>query len=125
MELHREIGAASNRIRAYDTGSVTVNETVYREPLVIMPEELISPWAAPALNEITADDFAALVERDREIVLLGTGRHQQLPDTRLIAAMARQGVGLEIMDTAAACRTYNVLMAEDRRVAAALLMIEG
>ena len=124
MKLNREYGSASHRISAYDTGSVTINETTYREPLVIMPEALISPWQAPALAAMTAADFEPLLEEEREIILLGTGRRQHFPDARLVGEMARHGVGLEVMDTAAACRTYNVLMAEDRRVAAALFMIE-
>jgi uncharacterized protein len=59
-----------------------------------------------------------------EVVLLGTGRQQRFPSMQLMAALSRKGIGLEPMDTAAACRTYNVLMSEDRRVAAALLLIE-
>jgi uncharacterized protein len=58
-----------------------------------------------------------------EIVLLGTGRRQQFPHPRLTQALLEQGVGVEVMDTAAACRTYNVIMLEGRRVAAALLLI--
>lgn len=125
MKLSLEKGTASHRIRAYDTGSIRINETDYDEPLIVMPETLITRWQAPPLAEMAAADFADLIEHEREIILLGTGRRQLFPPARLIADLARQGVGLEVMDTAAACRTYNVLMAEDRRVAAALLMIEA
>lgn len=125
MKLSLEKGTASHRIRAYGAGVITINETDYHEPLVVMPEALISPWTPPALDALRAEDFDSLIEHGREIVLLGTGQRQRFPPYRLLADMARRGIGLEIMDTAAACRTYNVLMAEDRRVAAALLMIEA
>lgn len=124
MKLNLETGSATHRIRAYDPGSVTVNDTRYTEPLVVMPEALVHPWAPPALTDMTVADLETLTDAGCEIILLGTGRWQRFPAARLIADMAHRGVGLEVMDTAAACRTYNVLMAEDRRVAAALMMIE-
>lgn len=124
MKLNLEVGTSTHRIRAYATGSVTINETAYHEPLLVMPEALIHPWSAPSVAELAPGDFDDLLAHEREIILLGTGRHQQFPDPRVAAAMARRGIGLEVMDTAAACRTYNVLMAEDRPVAAALFMIE-
>lgn len=125
MKLTLETGTSSHRIRSYDTGVIRINETEYREPLIVMPEALVCPWEPPALEALSAAHFETLLEQEREIILLGTGRNQQFPHPRLIADLARQGVGLEVMDTAAACRTYNVLMAEDRRVAAAMFMIEG
>lgn len=124
MKLSLETGTSTHRIRAYATGSITVNETVHQQPLVVMPESLIVPWPAPPLDQLGVEDFRELEACERDIILLGTGARQRFPDPRLIAAMARRGIGLEVMDTAAACRTYNVLMAEDRRVAAALLLIE-
>jgi uncharacterized protein len=124
MKLSLETGTSTHRIRAYSAGSITVNETVYEQPLVIMPEQLIAPWPVPPLEQLSADDFSALEAYERDIILLGTGARQRFPDPRVITTLARRGIGLEVMDTAAACRTYNVLMAEDRRVAAALLMIE-
>lgn len=124
MKLNLETGSATHRIRAYDTGSVTINETRYTDSLIVMPEALVHPWQAPAPGDLAAADLESLVDAGCEIILLGTGRRQQFPAARLMADMASRGIGLEAMDTAAACRTYNVLMAEDRHVAAALMMIE-
>jgi len=124
MKLSLELGSATHRIHAYGEGVITINETEYDQPLVVMPELVITPWSPPAVKDLQSIDFTAIDDHDREILLLGTGRHQHFPDARLIADMAHRGIGLEVMDTAAACRTYNVLMAEERRVAAALFMIE-
>jgi uncharacterized protein len=122
MKLSLDKGTASHRISHYDALGVTINETVYTRDLIVMPESLITDWASAPVEELTLAHFDALTGHDREIVLLGTGPHQAFPPARLMAAFARYGIGLEVMDTAAACRTYNVLMAEDRRVAAALIM---
>lgn len=124
MKVSLETGSASHRIRAYDEGSVTVNEDVYTSDLIVMPEAVITEWASSTVAELTPEHLAALEPYEPEIVLLGTGRKQRFPSARLMAELSRKGIGLETMNTAAACRTYNVLMSEDRRVAAALLLIE-
>ncbi len=123
MKVSLETGSA-NRIRAYAEGSVTVNEDVYTSDLIVMPEEIITEWANASVAELTPDHLAVVASYEPEIVLLGTGRRQRFPSAQLMADLSRKGIGLEAMDTAAACRTYNVLMSEDRRVAAALLLIE-
>jgi len=125
MKLSLDRGTGSYLIRDYGPGRITVNQTEYRRDLFVLPEAVIPDWNSAAVSELTPEHFAALEEHEPEIILLGTGRHQQLPPARLIARFARRGIGLEAMDTAAACRTFNVLMSEDRRVAAALMMIEG
>ncbi len=124
MKISLETGSASHRIRAYGEGSVTVNEDVYTSDLIVMPETIVTQWANATVAELTPDHLAVLEPHEPEIVLLGTGRKQRFPPAQLMASLARKGIGLEAMDTAAACRTYNVLMSEDRRVAAALLLIE-
>lgn len=124
MKLSLDKGTGSYLIRAYGPGRITINETEYTRDLIVLPEALIPDWDSVPVAELTTDHFTALDEYEPEIILLGTGREQRLPQTRLIAQFSRRGIGLEAMDTAAACRTYNVLMSEDRRVAAALMMIE-
>ena len=125
MKISLDTGTASYLIKAYSTGSIQVNETVYTEPLIVMPESLVTDWGAAPVKELSAGHFDALNEYAPEILLLGTGAVQTFPPARLMADLSRRGMGLEVMDTAAACRTFNVLMSEDRRVAAALLMIES
>lgn len=123
MKLSLDSGTASYRIRAYGPGSVTIEDTVYTAPLILMPERVIPDWPVTSVTELTSEDFAPVLQYEPEIILLGTGTVQTFPDGSLMAGLARRHIGLEVMDTAAACRTYNILMAEDRRVAAALIMI--
>lgn len=124
MKVSLDTGTASHLIKAYGAGSIQINETVYTRDLIVMPESLEPEWGSAPIAELTVDHFAAVRDYAPEILLLGTGRSQTFPPARLMAELGRLGMGLEVMDTAAACRTYNVLMSEDRRVAAALMMIE-
>jgi len=123
MKVSLDTGTASYLIRGYGTGSITVNETVYERDVIVMPEAIIDEWHSAPADALTAAHFDLLGDYAPEILLLGTGRVQCFPPARLMADLARRGIGLEAMDTAAACRTFNVLMSEDRRVAAALMMI--
>lgn len=122
MKLSLDTGTASHLIRHYDDDGITINETRYTRDLIVLPEAVIPDWASAPAAELTLAHFDALAGHEREILLLGTGRVQRFPPARLMAELGRQGIGLEVMDTAAACRTYNVLMSEDRRVAAALMI---
>lgn len=124
MKMSLDTGTASHLIRAYSQGSITINQTVYTADLIVMPDAVIADWSPAPVTELGAAHFDLLADYGPEIVILGTGREQRFPPARLMADLGRRGIGLEVMDTAAACRTYNVLMSEDRRVAAALMMIE-
>ena len=124
MKVSLDTGTASHLIKAYGAGSIQINETVYHRDLIVMPESIEPEWASAPITELTTDHFAAVQAYAPEILLLGTGETQIFHPARLMAELGRQGMGLEVMDTAAACRTYNVLMSEDRRVAAALMMIQ-
>ena len=120
MKLHLE-KSSQNQIKAYDDQSITINETVYTESLVVMPEYL-SKWNVTNFDTLTIDHFQRLIALRAEIVLLGTGQQQRFPETALIAPLIEHQIGLEVMDKFAACRTYNILMAEGRNVAAALII---
>ncbi len=124
MKVSLDTGSASHRIRAYGEGSITINEDVYTSDLIVMPEHIVVDWDSVPVAELTPEHLDVIEPYEPEIILLGTGREQRFPPMQMIAALSRRGIGLEAMDTAAACRTYNVLMSEDRRVAAALLLIE-
>lgn len=124
MKVSLDTGTAAYRIRAYDQGSIQINETVYTHDLILLPEQLITDWDSAPVGQLTVEHFEPVREYAPEILILGTGRQQAFAPARLMADLGRFGLGLEIMDTAAACRTFNVLMSEDRRVAAALMMIE-
>ncbi|MFP4244823.1 MAG: Mth938-like domain-containing protein [Ectothiorhodospira sp.] len=122
MKLAQEHGEGRYAITAYGPGGVRVNETVHRESLVVMPDLLLVTWGPDDPKGLTPEAFSPVLEMAPEIVLLGTGGRLVWPDREVRRLLQGAGIGLEVMDTAAACRTYNLIMAEGRRVAAALLM---
>ncbi len=121
MKLHADSPSAMNTFTAYGTGFVEINGERHTESLLVLPEGAVVAWDAPDFDTLGADHFERLLALQPEVVLLGTGERQRFPHPRLTAALARAGVGLEVMDTRAACRTYNILVSEGRRVLAALL----
>ena len=123
MKLSLDDNSARYMIRAYGPGHVVVNEEIIRTSVVVLPEQLLRDWAPGSFEDITAEHIEGLLALEPEIILLGTGQRMQFPHPRTLAAAAARRVGIEVMDTAAACRTYNILAAESRNVAAALLMI--
>lgn len=109
-------------IRAYDQGMVVINEYRHTSSVIVMPKQIIPDWPPQRFDDLTADHFAILSELKPQLVILGTGDTQQFPDPALYAALLEHGLGVEVMTTPAACRTYNILASEGRLVAAALLL---
>ena len=120
MKLHASGASGVNTITGYGEGYVMVNGERRASPVVVLPDR-IEQWPAKSFEQLNTEDFAFLRDLHAEIVLLGTGARQRFPHPRLTAALAQAGIGLEVMDLQAACRTYNILVAEERKVAAALL----
>ena len=117
MKLHAATAGAYNVITAYGEGYVAVNGQRHESSLIVTPEQVL-PWNVSEFTKITIQDFEKLKTLNAEIILLGTGPAQRFPHPSLTASLA----GLEVMDVKAACRTYNILVAEGRKVAAALLL---
>jgi uncharacterized protein len=111
-------------VQSYGPGHVVINGELLQRNLVLTPERIIRDWRPSDFADLAGSDFAGLAELEPEVLLLGTGRRQRFPAPETYLELIRLGIGLEIMDTGAACRTYNILMSEQRRVVAALLMIE-
>lgn len=122
MKLHRNEAVGKNAITGYGEGYVLVNRTRYERTLVVLPDRLITDWPATTFGALSADHLAALLPLNADIVLLGTGATLQFPPADVMAPLMRAGVGYEVMDVQAACRTYNILVSEERKVAAALLL---
>ncbi|MFN3594129.1 MAG: Mth938-like domain-containing protein [Thiobacillaceae bacterium] len=122
MKLHLSTAPGAQLITGYGSGYVTVNGQRYEASLIVLPERVIAGWAVRAFGELKARHLGELLPLKPEIVLLGTGARQRFPAPALLADLIRANVGLEVMDTQAACRTYNILVAEGRRVAAALII---
>jgi uncharacterized protein len=119
MLLTRETTPA-HLIRAYEPGRVRVLEQWVAGHVIVAPDRLIENWRVESPAALRVEDLREALDLAPEIVLLGTGADVLLPDVDLMAALAERGVGLEIMSTPAACRTFNVLVHEQRRVVAAL-----
>ena len=122
MKIERDQPEGRNAFTGYGTGYVEVNGTRYAASLVVSAERIVTDWPAPAVGAITADHLAAIVELAPEVVLLGTGPEFRFPDAAQLAPLYRAGIGVEVMDTPAACRTYNILLGEGRNVVAALIL---
>jgi len=120
VKLHATRPSGVNTITGYGEGYVMVNGERRSSSVVVLPDR-IEQWPAKTFDQLSVEDFAFLRTLNAEIVLLGTGPRQRFPHPRLTDALARAGIGLEVMDLQAACRTYNILVAEERKVAAALL----
>ena len=120
MKLHSSVPSGVNTITGYGEGYVMVNGERRSSSVVVLPDR-IEEWPAKRFDQLSTEDFAYLKNLKAEIVLLGTGPRQRFPHPRLTAELAKAGIGLEVMALQAACRTYNILVAEERKVAAALL----
>jgi uncharacterized protein len=122
MKLHLSNAPGLNLFSAYGDGYVQIREQRYQTSLIVLPEQLSPDWPVAAFEQLTAAHFSQLAEMQPELVLLGTGRRHRFPHPALYQALIAARIGLEHMDTGAACRTYNVLVAEGRAVAAALIV---
>lgn len=122
MKLNQHNHSQQYTIRAYTDSSISINDIVYTQPLIISAEKLIDDWAVPCFSELDSKHFAQLKELHIEILLLGTGVQQRFPPAHILVDLYEQGIGIEIMTTPAACRTYNILLDENRVVAAALFI---
>lgn len=111
-------------VRSYAPGEVRVGDAVLHRSCLISAARVIDDWRPQTLDELSEADLAAVFALQPEIVVLGSGTRQRFPDTRLLAAILARGIGCEVMDTGAACRTYNVLVSESRRAVAALFLGE-
>lgn len=121
MKFHLSTGEG-NVFTGHGADYVRLGVVEYRDNVLVTPEHVVSGWAAGGFDALTEADFAALAELKPEVVLLGTGASLRFPHPRLMRALTDAGIGVEVMDTPAACRTFNILAAEGRKVAAAVLV---
>lgn len=122
MKLQLAGSGGINLFTAYGTGYVAVGQTPHRQSIIVLPDRPVEPWQPRSLDELTLAHFDAVLCHHPEIILLGSGATMRFPSNAIRRALASARVGLEVMDTPAACRTYNILASEGRRVAAALIV---
>jgi len=109
-------------IQAYERDQITINERVYTQSLVLSPNSLIDSWPVNSVSQLETENLECIFELNPDVILLGTGEKQIFPDMHILGHFAQRGFGVEVMNTGALCRTYNILVAEDRQVVAAFIL---
>lgn len=112
-------------VHKVEPGSITVGETVVSGNVIIFRDEIQPQDTLGDVSALAEGDLQSLLDRQPEVVILGTGWSAARPPHELVFAMARRGVGFEAMDTPAACRTFNILISEGRDAAAVLIVADG
>ena len=122
MSLSLDKNNASYQIRAYTPGRIQINELIFTHSLIISPQTLLEDWEPKHISELVRKHLDPIVQLHPAILLIGTGEKLLFPRLEVYGDLINQGIGVEIMDTRAACRTYTALTAEDRNVVAALII---
>ena len=122
MKLTLDADPRVNLFRSYGNGEVRVGEQVIRSSCIVTSDALDASWPPRRVEDLTPQHLEAMFALTPQIVLLGTGATQKFPAAEIRGAFAQRRIGLEVMDVGAACRTFNLLVQEGRRVAAALLL---
>ncbi len=122
MKLHLTNIEGRNTISGYGAGYVTVSRARYEHSLIVLPDRIIENWNASSDQALGAASIGTLATLGVEIVIIGTGETLRFPPPEALRPLIEASVAFEVMDTRAACRTFNILMAEGRSVAAALLL---
>jgi uncharacterized protein len=122
MQLAQENPDFVYVLRGASTAGVLVNQETLTRSFLLSPHSLVPDWRPASVEELQAQDMQAVLAMEPSLVLLGTGARQRFPAAEVLAAVLTRGIGIEVMDSAAAARTFNVLATEGRRVVAAFLV---
>jgi uncharacterized protein len=122
MELQLEKNPLGYRVGSFVNNTVLIGEVRYTASLIITPEIVIRDWLPQHPRELAIDDFGTILALEPELILVGTGNALRFPDFVILKGVIRAGIGIDFMDSRAACRTYNILAAEGRQVAAGIII---
>lgn len=122
MKLHLANFGQQNIFSGYGDGYVMINQIRHEKNMIVFPDQLIEHWPVASVADLSLEHFDDILPRKPEIILLGTGAQLRFPDYSLMARILQTRIGFEVMDTQAACRTYNILVEEGRQVAAAIIV---
>lgn len=122
MKIQRDENTGEFTVNSFEPGHIVVNKRSYHNSVILSRDQFITDWVPQSLSELDAEHFAQILALQPEVILLGTGAKIAFPDNSILASIHQAGIGVEIMDTSAACRTFNLLASEDRNVVAALLI---
>ena len=122
MKLQSDPHSGANTITGYGDGYVEINKIPYAHGVLLSSDGAISNWSAKTFDALEASHFAQMVDLKPELILIGTGSRQHFPKPALLKPLIEAKIGFEIMDSQAACRTYNILVGEGRQVLLALIV---
>ncbi len=122
MKLHPTTTQQYQTVTGYEQDWVEINAIRFDHSLIVLPEQAPSPWSVTDFDALQASDFAPIEALAPDLMILGTGQKQRFASPRLLAGLLGKRIGVECMDNQAACRTYNILMAEGRKVALGLIL---
>lgn len=125
MKLHSSNTQQYQTVTGYDDSGVEINAVRHANSLIVMPETPPRDWNAASFEALTQAHFEQILADTPDVVILGTGARQRFVHPRLTAALTMRRIGVECMDNQAACRTYNILMGEGRKVTLALIIAAG
>lgn len=122
MKLHSTQTQQYQTVSSYDDSGVELNAIRFEQSLIVLPETPPAPWPVTSFDALTTEHFDQIDATRPDVVILGTGARQRFVHPKLTAVLTARRIGVECMDNQAACRTYNILMAEGRKVALALIL---
>ena len=121
MQLDLDPQGLHNIIRAFSQTSIKINDKEFNASLIVTADKIISPWHPTTLQDLKPEHWDPFFELQLDLILLGTGKYLRFPAPEVTQPIIERQIGLEIMNTAAACRTYNIVVSDGRRVAAAII----
>ena len=122
MELQLENYPSSYRVGSFADNAIEIGEVRYTTSLIVTPEQVVRDWPPQHPNNLTIDDFGIILALEPELILVGTGNAFRFPDSAILKGIFGAGIGIDFMDSRAVCRTYNILAAEGRHVAAGIII---
>lgn len=122
MKLSENQGEPHQAVTAYDKKSITINHVRFSQNLLLLPDSTPALWPVSGLDHLTPDDLSAVITAQPDLLLIGTSGHQRLLSPQLMVYLSSKKIGIETMNIRAACRTFNLLLSEGRRVAMALFL---
>ncbi len=122
MKLHSDPQSSQNTITGYGIGFIEVNKTPYSQALIVQPDGEVMVWPVEESLDLTEDHFSMIGGLQPELVIIGTGKKQVFLNPKILQPLIKAKIGFEMMDSQAACRTYNILMGEGRKALAAIIL---
>ena len=122
MELQLDNYSFRHPVRSFAGNTAIIGELLYTASFIVTPKRVVSNWPPQSPNQLAIDDIEMILELDPELILVGTGNTLRFPDSEILKGVISAGIGIDFMGSYAACRTYNILAAEGRHVAAGIII---